>query len=119
MNLPTSERAHLLRQFWNELEETGKHGHSTYEYFQWLEDNGWDTTNYDSNTFNDDWEVACEDEPEDEPEDVNGIETREDAYKWLQDKTKEYGNTYFFPDAEKYMLNRLIDKFGNTYFWNR
>ena len=54
---------------------------------------------------------------EDEFED--GIETKEDAYIWLQDKLAEYGNTYHFSNEDRYKLDRLIDRFGNTYFWRR
>ena len=47
------------------------------------------------------------------------IETKEDAYYWLQSKLSEYGNTYHFPQEERIKLDRLIDRFGNTYFWER
>ena len=123
MSLPTSERAGLLIQFWDKLNAQGKHGHSTQEYYDWLESIGYDTSNYDSTTFNDiDWETALdilEIENEENPEYDDGINTKEDAYKWLQDKLNEYGNTYFFPNTDKHMLNKLIDRFGSTYFWNR
>lgn len=117
MELPTSERAELLVKFWSTIDG----GMSKKQYYDWLNHNGWDTTNYDSRIFDADWEVAANMDPEEDEEEapIDGISTVEEARRWLQDMTAEYGNTYFFPDAEKSKLNRLIERFGNTYFWNR
>lgn len=122
LEIPASERAKLLLSFWDELEAAGKSGHSTQEYFDWLEAHGWDTTKYDSDIFDGDWDLACGGDLDDDVEEIveypDGINTKEDAWEWLKDKTDEYGNTYFFPDAEKRKLRDLISRFGNTYFWH-
>ena len=41
----------------------------------------------------------------------------EDAVDWLEDKLSEYGNTRFFPSEDTDILDKLISKFGNPYFW--
>lgn len=117
MNLPTSERLDIL----NGLFDKYPFGVSTEQAISYLEDNGFDTTNYSNEQFNDDWDDWLSfydyDEVEDNVEDE--IETKEDAYNWLQGKLAEYGNTYHFNNEDRYKLDRLIDRFGNTYFWNR
>ena len=56
----------------------------------------------------------------------DGINTKKDIYRWLKDKIAEYGNTYHFPYSDKtyhfpysdkIMLDKLVDRFGSTYFW--
>lgn len=120
MNLPTSERADLLRQFWDS-DDGLEHGYTQSQYFDWLECNGWDISNYSDDWYRVDWEVAAEsdDDYDADYEEEYEIETKEDAARWLNTKLNEYGNTYWFPQADKIMLNNLIDRFGNTYFWNR
>jgi len=41
------------------------------------------------------------------------------ADKWLNEQLSIYGNTCFFPSDVKRQLDELIDRFGNTYFWNK
>ena len=50
-------------------------------------------------------------------ENGNEITSKEEARKWLRKQTAEYSNTHAFPANIKKILNALIDKFGNTYFW--
>jgi hypothetical protein len=47
------------------------------------------------------------------------FEDRSDANRWLNGKLREYGNTAHFPQEDSAFLNKLIEKFGNTYFWDR
>lgn len=120
MKLPTSERVDLILQFEDELDKIGRTGYNDEEYFSWLEDYGFDTSNYSMDTLEDDFDIADSGIDYEDIEEYNGeIETREDAAKWLNKKLDEYGNTRWFSPADKTMLNKLIDKFGNTYFWNR
>lgn len=120
MKLPTSERVDLILQFEDELDKIGRTGYNDEEYFSWLEDYGFDTSNYSMDTLEDDFDIADSGiDYEDVEEYEYEIETREDAARWLNKKLDEYGNTRWFSPADKTMLNKLIDKFGNTYFWNR
>ena len=120
MKLPTSERVDLILQFEDELDKIGRTSYNNEEYFSWLEDYGFDTSNYSMDTLEDDFDIADSGIDYEDIEEYNGeIETREDAAKWLNKKLDEYGNTRWFSPADKTMLNKLIDKFGNTYFWNR
>ena len=50
-------------------------------------------------------------------ENGNEITSKEEARKWLRKQTAKYSNTHAFPSSIKKILNALIDKFGNTYFW--
>ena len=119
MELPTSERAMLIRDFWDSMDSPT----STNEQLKaWLTKEGWDIANYSNAQLDEDWDVAAEWEDKHEPEYSNyddSIETAQDAARWLRAMHEEYGNTYFFPAAEKRKLNELIERFGNTYFWNR
>ena len=115
MSLPTSERLDVLTQLFDKY----PFGVSTEQAMKWFESKGFDTTNYSNEQFNDDWDDWLSFYDYDENETEYEIETKEDAYNWLQDKLREYGNTYHFNNEDKYKLDRLIDRFGNTYFWNR
>lgn len=126
MELPTSNRCDLINQM---IDESTAYFITTETAMKWLEDHGWDTSNYSNEQFNSDWDDAAKmsdrekyegDDYEDEDDDsIDWIETRADARRWLNEKQKEYGSTYFFPDEESYKLDQLIEKFGNTYFWDR
>lgn len=119
MELPTSERLDILTKLFDKY----PFGVSTEQAMEWFESNGFDTSNYTNEQFNNDWDDWLSFYDYDEEDDVidtyDEIETKEDAYNWLQDKLREYGNTYHFNNEDKYKLDRLIDRFGNTYFWNR
>lgn len=119
MNLPTSERLDILAELFDKY----PFGVSTEQAMKWFESNGFDTSNYSNEQFNSDWDDWLSfydyDENNDVIDNYDEIETKEDAYTWLQDKLREYGNTYHFNDEDRYKLDRLIDRFGNTYFWNR
>lgn len=39
------------------------------------------------------------------------------AKQWLDEKIEQYLNVRYFPQQDKDLLNELIKKFGNTYFW--
>ena len=124
MDLPTSERIDLMIDLWNDPKFVG--GVSTERAMQYWENKGWDTSRYTPEEFNRVWDLAADEwdsrsgyVEEEEEDSVDGIETKEDAYRWLQSKVAEYGNTYHFPQEERIKLDRLIDKFGNTYFWRR
>lgn len=124
MDLPTSERVDLMIDLWNDPKFTG--GVSTERAMQYWENKGWDTSRYTQEEFNRIWDLAADEwdsrsgyVEEEEEDSVDGIETKEDAYRWLQSKVAEYGNTYHFPQEERIKLDRLISKFGNTYFWRR
>ena len=123
MYLPTSERVDMMIDLWNDPKFTG--GISAEKAMQYWESKGWDTSNYTPEEFNRIWDLAQDEWDsrsgyvEDEDEFEDGIETKEDAYIWLQDKLAEYGNTYHFSNEDRYKLDRLIDRFGNTYFWRR
>ena len=122
MELPTSERCDLINQMWDESTEGST---TTEEAMKWFEDHGWDTSNYSSEQFNDDWDDAATfgsydnygDEDDDDNDSIDWIETQEDARRWLSNKQEKYGSTYFFPPDARNKLNKLIEKFGNTYFW--
>jgi hypothetical protein len=43
--------------------------------------------------------------------------TKEIAREWLDRQLRKYGNTCYFPATAKARLDKLIIKFGNTYFW--
>lgn len=119
MSLPTSERLDILTKLFDKY----PFGVSTEQAMEWFESNGFDTSNYSNEQFDDDWDDWLSFYDYDEEDDVvdtyDEIETKEDAYNWLEDKLREYGNTYHFNDEDKYKLDRLINRFGNTYFWNR
>lgn len=120
MSWPTSERVKAMIELWNDPKFVG--GVSTERAMQYWEDKGYDTTGYTQEEFNRVWDLAQEELDaggyvDDEDVDDEEIETREDAYRWLQSKLAEYGNTYHFPQEDRIKLDRLIDKFGNTYFW--
>ena len=119
MGLPTSERLDVLTKLFDEY----PYGVSTEQAMKWLENNGFYITNYTNEQFNDDWDDWLSFYDYEEDNDVvdtyDEIETKEDAYRWLQDKIAEYGNTRYFNNEDEYKLNKLIDRFGNTYFWRR
>lgn len=125
MELPTSERCDLIKQMRDESEA---YFISIETAMKWFEDHGWDTSNYSREQYDDDWDDYVkyydedeydEDEYDEDDDSIDWIETRADARRWLNEKQKEYGSTYFFPDEERYKLDKLIEKFGNTYFWDR
>lgn len=118
--LPTSELVDIMRDYFESLK--GDYG-SIKGFIEFAENNGIDMTNISNSEVNRIWDLAGEDE-EDEDEapiiiDDMEICDRYDANKWLQSKLKEYGNTYHFSGADKLALNKLIDRFGNTYFWDK
>lgn len=124
MELPTSERLRVI----SDMLDKYPSGISTEAAMKYLEDHGWDTSNYPTEQFDSDWDDYAkyydedeydEDEYDEDDDSIDWIETRADARRWLNEKQKEYGSTYFFPDEESYKLDRLIEKFGNTYFWDR
>lgn len=122
MELPTSERVDLMLDLWNDPKFSG--GLSTENAMKYWESKGWDTSRYTPEEFNRVWDLAQDELDaggyvDDEDEYEEEIETKEDAYYWLQSKLSEYGNTYHFPQEERIKLDRLIDRFGNTYFWGR
>jgi len=47
------------------------------------------------------------------------INTRFQAKEWLNQKLNQYGNTCWFPSADVKLLDKLIEKFGNTHSWNK
>lgn len=112
------EMVKLMRQYWKELDEKNESSTNGEKTRAWFKEKGYDIP-YDE--LNDIWDAAADpsDEDEDAPLSIDGrvFKTKEDAKQWLNEKTSEYGNTYFFPDKEKSILNQLITKFGNTYFW--
>lgn len=122
MSWPTSERVDAMIELWNDPNFVGPI--TTEKAMQYWEDMGYDTTGYTPEEFNRVWDLAQDeldasgyvDEEDDYEEE---IETKEDAYYWLQSKLAEYGNTYHFPQKERIKLDSLIDKFGNTYFWRK
>ena len=122
MSWLTSERVDAMIELWNDPNFVGSI--TTEKAMQYWEDMGYDTTGYTAEEFNRVWDLAQDeldadgyvDEEDDYEEE---IETKEDAYYWLQSKLAEYGNTYHFPQEDKYKLDTLISKFGNTYFWRR
>lgn len=119
MSLPTSERVDILTKLFDKY----PFGVSTEQAMEWFESNGFDTSNYTNEQFNSDWDDWLSFYDYDDEDDIvdtyDEIETKEDAYNWLQNKLREYGNTYHFNNEDRYKLDRLIDRFGNTYFWNR
>ena len=122
MDLLTSERVDLMIDLWNDPKVTG--GISTDKAMKYWEAKGYDCSKYTPEEFNRVWDLAQDELDahgyvDDEEEYEEEIETKEDAYYWLQSKLAEYGNTYHFPQEERIKLDRLIDKFGNTYFWRR
>ena len=52
MNLPTSERLDILDSLFDKY----PFGVSTEQAMSYLEDNGFDTTNYSNEQFNDEWD---------------------------------------------------------------
>ena len=116
-SLPTSYLADAIRDLWNGPEESIPTCQK--EYIEYFNNKGIDIS--DEEQWDRAWDEACGPEPEEEVLKLGGREfyDRHDASEWLIEKTQEYGNTYFFPDNDRYVLNQLIEKFGNTYFWNR
>ena len=123
MDLLTSERVDLMIDLWNDPSVTG--GISKVEAMKYFERKGYDCSRYTSEEFDRVWDLACDEFDnrygyvEEEETSEDDIETKEDAARWLDSKLAEYGNTYHFPNAERYKLDRLIDRFGSTYFWRR
>lgn len=119
MSLPTSERLDILTKLFDKY----PFGVSIEQAMEWFESNGFDISNYTNEQFNSDWDDWLSfydyDDEDDIADTYDEIETKEDAYNWLQNKLREYGNTYHFNNEDRYKLDRLIDRFGNTYFWNR
>lgn len=121
MGLLTSERVDLMIDLWNDPKVTGEI--TTQKAMKYWEAMGYDCSKYTPEEFNRVWDLA-QDELDnggytDDDEYEEEIETREDAARWLDSKLAEYGNTYHFPQEDKYKLDTLISKFGNTYFWRR
>lgn len=125
MELPTSERCALINQMRDESEA---YFITNETAMKWFEDHGWDTSNYSQEQYDDDWSDYAkyydedeydEDEYDEDDDSIDWIETRADARRWLNDKQREYGSTYFFPAEEQANLDKLVEKFGNTYFWDR
>ena len=94
---------------------------------------GIDTTSIDRDEFDRLWEEADRrrykkiyghsyyEDDDDSSIEISGITFYDssDAKDWLDDAISEYGNTRFFPDHERMILNKLINKFGDTRFWNK
>jgi hypothetical protein len=123
MELPTSERCALINQMRDESEA---YFITNETAMKWFEDHGWDTSNYSQEQYDDDWsdylsyydeDEYDEDEYDEDDDSIDWIETRADALRWLNDMQKKYGSTYSFPPDARYKLDKLIEKFGNTYFW--
>ena len=122
MDLLTSERVDLMIDMWNDPSVTG--GISTEKAMKYFERKGYDCSRYTPEEFNRVWDLASDELDNrsgyvEEETFEDDIETKEDAARWLDSKLAEYGNTYHFPNAERYKLDRLIDRFGSTYFWRR
>ena len=96
----------------------GEYG-STQGFLEYAASLGIDVSDMSSSEVNELWDLASESFSESNDITIDGqtICTKSDAYTWLQSKIEEYGNTYHFPEKDKISLDRLIDKFGNTYFW--
>lgn len=124
MSLSKRERASLILQVWNDR-QLSKRIKSTNDYYDYFEEIGYDTSDYDSQIFDEDWELACSVDESDNPElyqdeeEYDDIRSKEDAWEWLKDMHRQYGSAYFFPEHVKNKLNKLTVKFGNTYFWHR
>lgn len=92
---------------------------STNDYRRYFKETyGWD--NISTEEFDNAWDRAIF-RPSDDADDGIMIDSKyytlDDAIDWLDAKLLEHGNTYFFPTKDKEILNQLISKFGNTYFW--
>jgi len=118
-SLPTSYLADAIRDLWNNCHE-GECPNNQKEYDEYFHSIG---IEYTEEQWENAWELACGDDHgvEEEVLIIDGEEfhDKSDALRWLNKQHKEYGNTHFFPQGTQIALNKLIEKFGNTYFWNR
>lgn len=88
---------------------------STNDYRRYFKETyGWDDIS--TELFDNAWDLASSD-VEDGVKIGSTYYTLEDAVDWLEDKLSEYGNTRFFPSEDTDILDKLISKFGNPYFW--
>lgn len=108
----------LMNQYWSELENNNEHTNAVKTQ-EWFKSKGYDLT-YDE--IENIWDLAG-DETDDSGSILNidgrNFSNKDDARVWLDKKLQTYGNTYHFPPKERDILNQLIEKFGNTYFWYR
>ena len=89
---------------------------STNDYRRYFKDTyGWD--NITTDEFDAAWDEAMADNLDEGIQIGSKYYTLDDAIDWLDGKLSEYSSTYFFPQADKDILDTLISKFGNTYFW--
>ena len=107
----------LMKQYWDELENNNEHTNAVKTQ-EWFKSKGYDLT-YDE--IDNIWNLAADDETDVDVLKIDGqtFTNKEDARVWLDKKLQTYGNTYHFPPNERNILNQLIEKFGNTYFWYR
>lgn len=107
----------LMKQYWNEL-ETNKEDTNSIKTQEWFKSKGYDLSTAELDEI---WDNAAGDFPQDEnkPLVIDGIEfnSKDDARQWLDERLKEKHNTYYFDSHDRNILNHLIEKFGNTYFW--
>lgn len=117
-NPSISEVTNAIRAIWND--DNLDYLKSTNDYLEYFKDTyGW---NIDTQKFDTAWDKAVGDDDDyEEPLEIDGIEMHDssDAKMWLRQKIDEYGNTYHFPSEDRRKLDKLIQRFGNTYFWNR
>lgn len=109
--------ANAIGTVWEDT-ELSKVIRSTNDYRRYFKETyGWD--NISTEEFDNAWDRAAFGLPDDEEGIMIGSKyyTLDDAIDWLDTKLLEHGNTYFFPTKDKEILNKLISKFGNTYFW--
>ena len=109
--------ANAIGTIWEDT-ELSKVIRSTNDYRRYFKETyGWD--NISTEEFDHAWDRAAFGLPDDEEGIMIGSKyyTLDDAIDWLDTKLLEHGNTYFFPTKDEEILNKLISKFGNTYFW--
>ena len=109
--------ANAIGTVWEDT-ELSKVIRSTNDYRRYFKETyGWD--NISTEEFDNAWDRAAFGLPDDEEGIMIGSKyyTLDDAIDWLDTKLLEHGNTCFFPTKDAEILNKLISKFGNTYFW--
>lgn len=118
--LPTSELLDVLSNYFDSI---GSNGGSTAGFIKFAENSGIDMSGIPNSRVNELWDMVADyvDDATDSPIVIDGVEIYDesDAYRWLQSKLNQYGNTYHFPGPDRANLDKLIEKFGNTYFWGR
>lgn len=117
--LPTSEKIDVMLDYWNGL---GEDPGSSLGFIKYAQSRDIDMSDVPNEEINRVWDLAAEYEgveDEEEPIVVDGKEIFDSsgAKRWLTDKINKYGNTYHFPPSDRTNLDKLIDRFGSTYFW--